>query len=192
MNPFEYERYQIRRKLFAFPHTDFFLHAPSGEVVLWGRKKGFKLKEDIRLFEDAAMQREVLSIQARQMLDFSATYDVVDSRERMKIGALRRKGLQSLLRDEWLVLDPQDRETGSLHEDSQRMALLRRFLTNLIPQSYDLIAGGTKLAEVRQHFNLLRFRLDADFSLDSRRQLDRRLGIAAAVLLSVIEGRQNR
>jgi hypothetical protein len=190
MDVFIYEQYQIRRKLFSFIHTDFYLHAPSGEIVLWGRKKGFKLKEDIRLFEDAAMQREVVSIQARQMIDFSATYDILDSRERRKIGALRRKGLRSLLRDEWQLLDADDRAIGTMQEDSQQLALLRRFLTNLVPQSFDVIIGGTTVAEVKQHFNPFRFRLDVDFSLDSRRQLDRRIGVAAAVILSTIEGRQ--
>ena len=191
MEPFAHDQYQIRRKLFSVVHTDFFLHAPSGEVVLWGRKKGFKLKEDVRLFEDEGMQREVLSIQARQALDFSGTYDVIDSRQRAKIGALRRKGLRSILRDEWHLLDAEDRQIGIMQEDSQGKALLRRFLTNLVPQSFDVIVGGTPVAEVRQHFNPFRFRLDADFSLDSRRQLDRRLGVAAAVLVSIIEGRQN-
>ncbi len=191
MDPFAYEQYLIRRKLLTFVHTDFSIHVPSGEAVLWGRKKGFKLKEDIRLFEDPAMQREVLSIQARQALDFSGTYDVVDARERRKLGALRRKGLRSILRDEWQLLDPEDRPFATMQEDSQQMALLRRFLSNLIPQSFDVIAGGTTVAEVKQQFNPFRFRLDVDFSLDSHRQLDRRLGIAAAVLLSMIEGRQS-
>jgi uncharacterized protein YxjI len=190
MDPFAHERYLIRRKLLKLVHTDFFVLAPSGETALWGRKKGFKLKEDIRLFEDEAMQREVLSIQARQVLDFAATYDVLDSRERRKIGALRRRGLRSILRDEWEMLDPEDRPFGVMMEDSQQKALLRRFLTNLIPQSFDLIVGGATVAEVRQQFNPFRFRLDVDFSPDSRRQLDRRLGLAAAVLLSMIEGRQ--
>jgi uncharacterized protein YxjI len=192
MDPFTLEHYQIRRKLLSLIHTDFALHAPSGEIVLRGRKKGFKLKEDIRLFEDEAMQREILSIQARQVLDFSATYDVTDSRQRRRIGALRRKGLRSMLRDEWEILDPEDRPFGMIQEDSQQKALLRRFLTNLIPQSFDVIVGGTTVAEVRQHFNPIRFRLDVDFTLDGRRQLDRRLGLAAVVLLSMIEGRQDR
>ena len=191
MQPFEHPTYLIRRRLFTLIHTDFSLRSPSGEPVLWGRKKGFKLKEDIRLFEDPEMQREVLSIQARQMIDFSGTYDVVDSRERKKIGALRRKGLRSILRDEWHLLDPEDRQVATMQEDSQNMALLRRFLSNLIPQAFNVIIGGTTVAEIRQQFNPFRFRLEIDFSRDSRRQLDRRLGITAAVLLSMIEGRQD-
>ena len=190
MDPFGHQQYLIRRRLFTLIHTDFRLLAPSGEPVLWGRKQGFKLKESIGIFADESMEREVLSIQARQMIDFSATYDVSDSRERRKIGALRRKGLRSILRDEWQLLDPEDRQIATMQEDSQGKALLRRFLSNLIPQSFDILMGGTTVAEVRQQFNPIRFRLEIDFSLDSRNQLDRRLGVAAAVLLALIEGRQ--
>lgn len=191
MDPLAFDRYLVRRKFLQFVHTDFYLHAPSGEVVLWGRKKGFKLKEDIRLYEDQGLQREVLSIQARQALDFSGTYDLVDSRERRKIGALRRKGLRSILRDEWHLLDPEDRQVGMMQEDSAGLALLRRFLTNLVPQRFDVSVGGETVAEVNQHFNLLHYRLDLDFSRDTGRRLDRRLGIAAASLLATIEGRQS-
>ena len=58
------------------------------------KQKAFKLKEDIRLYTGEDMQTEVLSIQARQVLDFSAAYDVIDSATRMKVGALKRKGMR--------------------------------------------------------------------------------------------------
>ena len=41
-----------------------------------------------------------------------------------KAGTLRRKGLRSLLRDEWEVLDTNDRVIGQLFEDSIGLALL--------------------------------------------------------------------
>lgn len=188
MNAFGYDQYLFRRKFLSLIHTDFFLHAPSGEIVLWGRKK---LKEDIRIWEDAGMQREVLSIQARQALDFSGTYDVTDARERRKIGAVRRKGLRSIVRDEWQLLDADDRPIGTMMEDSQQLALARRFLSNLIPQSFDVMLGGSPVAEVKQRFNPFFLRLDIDFSLDSKRHLDRRFGLAAVSLLALIEGRQD-
>jgi hypothetical protein len=191
MDPFAQDHFTVRRNLVSFVHTDFRLELPGGQVALWGRKKGFKLKEDIRLFEDDAMQREVVSIQARQALDFSGTYDVDDARARRRIGALRRKGLRSILRDEWQILDATDNPIGTIREDSQLKALLRRFLSNLIPQSFDVHLGDTQVASFHQQFNPFRYRLNVDFSADSRRALDRRLGLAAAVLLAMIEGRQD-
>ena len=46
------------------------------------------------------MQVELLSIQARQIIDFSAAYDVYDGSTGSKVGALKRKGMKSILRDE--------------------------------------------------------------------------------------------
>ena len=46
------------------------------------------------------------------------------------------------------------------------------------------------VAEYRQRFNPFILKLDVDFSADGDGRLDKRLGIAAGVLLSAIEGRQ--
>lgn len=191
MDAFAHNRYELRRKFFSFIHTNFFIHGPTGDIVLFGRKKGFKLKEDIRLFADAEMQREVLSIQARSVIDFSATYDVTDSAKRTRIGVLRRKGLRSLLRDEWEILDLNEQPLATVQEDSAGMAFLRRFLSNLIPQSFHIRKDAAPLGDIHQNFNPFRLRLTIDFTSDSGRRLDRRLGLAAASVLGTIEGRQD-
>jgi hypothetical protein len=47
------------------------------------------------------------------------------------------------------------------------------------------------VADLKQRFNLFRYELEIDFRFDPRRKLDRRLGIAAAILLGTIEGKQD-
>lgn len=190
MNPFAFDRYEFRRKFWSMIHTDFFIHAPDGAIVLYGRKKGFKLKEDIRLYSDAGRQREVMLIAARGVIDFSASYDVTDSTERKRIGVFRRKGMRSILRDEWEILDASEKLLFRMQEDSAGLALLRRFLTNLVPQGFHVLAGDSPIAEIKQHFNPFHLRMTLDFSLDPGRRLDRRLALAAASLLGTIEGRQ--
>jgi hypothetical protein len=132
-----------------------------------------------------------LSIQARQILDFSAAYDVVDSAMNQKVGTLRRKGWSSMLRDEWQVLDASDNQLGVLFEDSMGLALLRRFLLgSLLPQNYDIAFGEQRVADLKQRFNLFRYELDIDMSM-SMGQLDPRMGIAAGILLAAVEGKQS-
>ena len=191
MDAFGHERYELRRRFFNFVHTVFFIHGPSGEVALYGRKRGFRLKEDIRLYEDEGMQREALSIQARQRLDFSASYDVIDSRDGKQVGTIQRKGLRSILRDEWHILDAGERPLAIVQEDSAQMALVRRFLSNLVPQSFHISMGSTVVGEIDQHFNPIKLRYSIDFSADRNRQLDRRHGLAVAALLGTIEKRQD-
>jgi hypothetical protein len=71
------------------------------------------------------------------------------------------------------------------------LAMLRRLLLgSLLPQNYDLTINGERVADIKQNFNLFRYELNVDFSMDTSRRLDRRVGLAAAVLLAIIEGRQ--
>ena len=192
MNPiFQHPRYMLHRQVFALAGK-FRVYDPMNNLVMFSEQKMFRLREDIRVYGDEAKTREVLSIKARQIMDFSAAYDVVDMEMNQKVGALRRKGLRSLLRDEWEVLDENDNVKGLLFEDSMGLALLRRFLLgSWLPQNYDITFGETRVADLRQNFNLFRYELNLDFSMDIARTLDRRLGIAAGVLLAAVEGKQS-
>jgi hypothetical protein len=134
---------------------------------------------------------EVLSIKTQQILDVSPTFDVVDTASQEKVGSLRRKGFKSILKDEWEIFDANGILIGLLQEDSALMATLRRFLTNLIPQNYDFLIGGQRVGDFRQHFNPFVYRATMDLSADTGRQLDRRLALAAGILLLAIEGRQD-
>lgn len=187
---FQYPSYLLKRQAIALTGK-FRFYDPMGNLVMFSEQKMFKLREDIRVYGDEAKTREVLSIKARQIIDFSASYDVVDTEFNQKVGALRRKGLRSLLRDEWEVLDANDNVIGLLFEDSMGLALLRRFLLGAwLPQNYDITMGETRVADLKQNFNPIRYELNLDFSMDPTARLDRRLGIAAGILLAAVEGKQ--
>lgn len=189
-NGFRHTQYLIRRKVLKFLGGAFHIYDASGALVFYSEMKAFKLKEDIRLYTGEDMKTEVLTITARQVIDFSAEYDVVDPLKREKIGVLRRKGLKSMFKDEWVLMDRSEQEIGFIKEDSAWLALVRRFLTNLIPQKYHGEINGKQVFTFKQHFNPFVLKISLDFSSDTNKLLDRRLGIAAAVLLCAIEGRQ--
>ena len=184
-------RFVVRRKILKLFGGAFHVYDEAGQVIMYSNMKAFKLKEDIRLYTGEDMQTELLTIHARQILDIAATYDVIDATTGQRVGALRRRGLKSLLRDEWLILGPADEEIGVIMEDSTALALVRRFLTNLIPQSFTAQVQGREVFSLSQNFNPFVLKLTVDFSMDADRVLDRRLGFAAAILLCAIEGRQN-
>jgi uncharacterized protein YxjI len=192
MNPiFQFPTYLLRRQAIALTGK-FRFYDPAGRMVMFSEQKMFRLREDIRVYDGEDKAREVLSVKARQIMDFSAAYDVVDTELNQKVGVLRRKGLRSILRDEWEVLDPNDRVIGQLFEDSVVLALLRRLvLGSWLPQNYDLTVGETRVADLKQNFNLFRYELNLDFSMDTTSRLDRRVGIAAGILLAAVEGRQD-
>jgi hypothetical protein len=188
---FQHPRYVLQRQVFALAGK-FRMFDPTNKLVMFSEQKMFRWREDIRVYSDESKTQEVLSIKARQIMDFSAAYDVVDTALNQKVGALRRKGLRSLLRDEWEVLDENDNVKGLLFEDSMGLALLRRFLLgSWLPQNYDISFGTTRVADLKQNFNLFRYELNLDFSMDVAHALDRRLGIAAGILLAAVEGKQS-
>lgn len=191
MNPaFNHRHYTLKRQAIALTGK-FRIYDPSGNLVLFSEQKMFKLKEDIRVYADEAKSQEVLLIKARNIIDFSAAYDVVDAASGQKVGALRRKGIKSILRDEWEVLDSSDNVVGLLFEDNMTLALLRRLVVGMfLPQNYDLTLGNQRVADIKQRFNLFRYELDIDLSIDTASRLDPRLAIAAGILLAAIEGRQ--
>lgn len=190
---FTYPTYLIHRKFWKLVGATFFVFDPNEQLVLYSQLKAFKLKEDIRIFTGEDMKTEVLSIKARSILDMSATYDVTDSSTGLKIGALKRKGLKSMIQDEWLILDAQDREAGTIKEDSLAIALVRRFIdyaTFFLPQKYTGEMGGQPVCNLQQNRNPMLTKIVVDFTPDTGNLLDRRLGVAAAILLCAIEGKQ--
>jgi uncharacterized protein YxjI len=191
-NPsFTHSQYLIRRKIFKFLGAAFHIYDSSGALAFYSKQKAFKLKEDIRIYTGEDMQKEVLVIQARNILDVAATYDVHDPATNTKVGAIKRKGLKSILQDEWMIMDQNDQEIGFVKEDSLVLALIRRFVIDLIPQTYHGEVRGTKVCTFKQNFNPFVIKINLDYSLDTQGLLDRRLGIAAAVLLCAIEGKQD-
>jgi len=188
---FQHPNYLLKRQAIALTGK-FRFYDPMGNLVMFSEQKMFKWREDIRVYSDENKMQEVLSIKARQIVDFSAAYDVVDTALNQKVGALRRKGLRSILRDEWEVLDAGDNVKGLLFEDSMGLALLRRFLLgSWLPQNYDISFGEARVADLKQNFNLFRYELNLDFSMDAGHLLDRRLGLAAGILLAAVEGKQS-
>ena len=188
---FQYPHYVLHRQVFALTGK-FRFYDPMGNLVMFSEQKMFRWKEDIRVYADESKMREVLSIKARQIMDFSASYDVVDTEMNQKVGVLRRKGWRSMFRDEWEVLDENDNVKGLLFEDSMGLAVLRRrALGSWLPQNYDITFGTTRVADLKQNFNLFRYELNLDFSMDVSRMMDRRLGIAAGILLAAVEGKQS-
>lgn len=192
MHPaFQYQQYLMKRKFFSFANK-YYIYNPQGDVIFFCHQKMFKLKEDIRVYNDENKSQELLLIQARQVVDFAAAYDVYDATTHMHVGSIRRKGFRSMVRDKWQLLTPSEGQLGAIEEDSLGSALLRRLLLgSLLPQSYHVFLLGDPVATFRQRFHLLRFVLEIDFSRNITEKLDPRLGIAAAILLAAIEGRQN-
>lgn len=193
LDRFAHTQYQLRKKVFRIFGDDFKIFDPEEKLAFYSRLKAFRLREDIRVYADEEKTRELLVIKARTSFDFGTAYDVTDSVSGEHVGVLRRKGFASMLRDEWAILDSDDNVRGRIMEDSAMRAIVRRVLdlSFLWPQTFNASIGDSPVAAFRQRFNPFVAKIDLDFSMDTEILLDRRLGIAAAILLCAIEGRQD-
>lgn len=189
VNPaFQHREYLFRRKVFKLFGGAFHVYDTNGNVVFYSKQKAFKLKEDFRVYSDESMSQELLSITTSHILDIGATYNIRDATTGEAVGALRRKGLTSIIRDEWVILSKEGQEIGIVAETSIVTALLSRFI-GLIPQTYVVRANGQEVAEIKQHFNPFVLKYTMTIS-DVGLSIDPRLLIATGILLAGIEGRQ--
>lgn len=144
--------YYIRSKFWP-PSFDakFHIRDNADNLIAYLRLKAFKLKSEVRVYNDLSMTKEVLHIKARNVIGFSAAYDVSDPETGRVLGIWKRKGLQSLFKDGWEMCRPDDENMlmGRLEEDSLGMALLRRHFDKisgiLFPQSYRVLASDGRL-----------------------------------------------
>ena len=190
---FAHDTYVLRRKLLTFLGQKFHIYDPDGNIVLFAKLKAFKLREDIRLYTNDTQDVEVLAIRTQSIFDFGGTYDIVDSMSGDVLGALRRRGVRSMFRDNWLVLDAEGEEVGKVHEDSMLKAFARRnipYAGALFRQGYSFELGGEEVATMTRGWNPIIERTTLDLSPDTQHRLDPRLALAATVLLAAVEGRQ--
>jgi hypothetical protein len=188
---FQQDSFVARQKIFSLAPS-FYIQDQMGNALAFLRKKVFTWKDEVRVFTDETQSLELLRIKARKIIDWGTAFDVTDSINHQKVGALKRQGWRSVLRKEWIILDALDQEIGRIREDSMSMALIRRFVTALLPQTYTFELGGEPVGTARQNWNLFAPRMAVDFSGDPGKRLDRRLAVAAVVLLMAIEGRQQQ
>lgn len=192
---FEADSYLIRQKVLKLFGERFHIYSDDSmtQLIGYSEQKAFKLKEDIRVYADEEKTTELLTIKARSIIDFSAGYDVTDAQTGETLGAFKRKGLKSLFKDSWTVLDAAGAEVGTLGEESGALALVRRFVPGaqyLIPQEFRLQVGGGGVVTFTQRMNPVVHKLAVTGVGSSG--IDPRMVAAASILIIAIEGRQNQ
>ena len=182
---FTMDRYYIQTKFLRIFGGAFWFKDAADNVVAYSKQKRFKLKEDIFLYTDESCTEALVRVKARSIIDVWSTYDIFDAKTGECIGAVKRKGFRSLLKDTWILLDTQGNERGQLVEDS--IAILRRFVP-FIPARFHFNIPGQPEITLHQRFNPIIKKTDV--FIPPEHSLDRRVVAAVALLNSAIEGRQ--
>lgn len=193
--PASHEKYTIRRKVLKIFGAAFHVYDENGSVIGYCKQKAFKLKEDIKLYTGEDMGDMLLSLRAQSIIDFGATY-AVTLPDGTSLGSLRRKGLKSsFVRDEWLLFSNDGTQIATIREKGSFAPFARRYIdyiSVLFPQRFEVIRSRDEkiVAELRQHFNLLVYRLGVAIAEEDD-EIDDLLILGSACLLAAIEGRQS-
>ncbi|QHN65768.1 hypothetical protein [Bergeyella cardium] len=98
--------------------SDFNITDKDGNYVAYVRQKMFKLKEDVVIFSDQKKTTELFRIKADRWMDFNACYDIMGLPDNKKYGRLVRKGVKSLWKATYQIVDENDQEKFIITEDN--------------------------------------------------------------------------
>ncbi|SDJ66376.1 MULTISPECIES: hypothetical protein [Chryseobacterium] len=98
--------------------SDFNITDKNGNYVAYVRQKMFKLKEDVIVFNDESKSKELFRIRANQWIDFNASYSLNDIVDNKNYGRLARKGMRSLWKSSYDILDANDQPKFKVQEDN--------------------------------------------------------------------------
>lgn len=89
----------------------------SGRLIAYVKQAKFRLKEDIAIFADESQQQMLYRIKADRVLDFNASYSILTPNEQL-VGAIRRRGMRSIWKSTYLIVDAAGTEVGLVHEEN--------------------------------------------------------------------------
>ena len=98
--------------------SDFNITDRNGNYVAYVRQKMFRLKEDVIVFSDESRTKELFNIKANQWIDFNASYMMTDLLTGKKFGSLARKGVRSIWKARYDIIDENDKAIYQINEDN--------------------------------------------------------------------------
>ena len=108
--------------------SDFNITDRNGNYVAYVRQKMFRLKEDVIVFSDESRTKELFNIKANQWIDFNASYMMTDLLTGKKFGSLARKGVRSLWKARYDIIDEKDKPIYQINEDNGWIKVFDSFL----------------------------------------------------------------
>lgn len=197
IDPNDHDRFVLRQRIRLVINQYEFSLSDQDPAFCFVEQARFKFKEDIRFYADDRKTTELMRIQARQVFDPWATYDVTAA-DGSKIGEIQKAFGRSLFQSTFLIHTPGG--TVTAYERSLPVAIFRRVVgivpfigdfADWLPIPYHFVfeRDGRILGVHKRRFGRFRDVYDIDMSADTPRSLDRRLVLAAAVGMDALQAR---
>ena len=175
---FGHDRYILKRPAFSVLGRKYYVYAPDGSLVVFLKHPFMKLREEFTIYTDESETQPLLVVKARKVIAVNMAHDVFDPATGEMTGSIRSRGLKSIVRDTWDLLDRHDQVVGKMEE--QGAAWLRRIL-RFLPGRHTVELNGQLVATLTQNFRFFGKEVVLDFSPGGA-ALDHRFGIACGLL----------
>lgn len=185
LRAFSFPSYTLVRPLFSWRRV-YRVFAPDGSLAAFAEQPRLRLRGEVVLYADEAQTDPILVIKNRRIAAVNMEHDLFDARTGARLGVLRTRGLRSMLRDTWEILDAQERPAGQVIEDG---AFLWRRVLRFIPGRHRIELGGRVVAHITQVFHLFRRQFALDL-LPVPDPVEPRFAIACALVAMMADLRR--
>lgn len=175
---FTHSSYTIKRPALSILGRKYYVYSPSGELVLFLKHPVMKLKEEFTIFTDESEATPILTIRSRSFVALNMAHDVIDPHTGEKTGSIRSRGMKSIIRDTWDILDENDQPVGLMEEEGA--AFLRRII-KFLPGKHKIELHGERVASVAQKFTFFGKEVRLDLT-GGAGKVDARFAIGCALL----------
>ena len=187
----ELNQYLIREKFWKIFGNKFRIMDEQDNLYGFCDQKRFKIKEDLRIYDDENKNNEWLVIKQKNFIDAWGGFDIYDPNAGVLLGTVRKKFWNSILRTRWELLDSEGQNVGVLEEDSLGYALARRTFLGILPKKYTLHTIGSNVPiTMRQKFNPIIKKLIVN--IPPEHPFDRRYIAGLALVIAALDGRGSK
>ena len=184
----ELNQYLIREKFWKIFGNKFRIMDEQENLYGFCDQKRFKIKEDIRVYDDENKNNEWLVIKQKNFIDAWGGFDIYDPNAGVLLGTVRKKFWNSILRTRWELLDSEGQNIGVLEEDSLGYAIARRTFLGILPKKYTLHTIGNNVPiTMRQKFNPIIKKLIVN--IPPEHPFDRKYIAGLAMVIAALDGR---
>lgn len=173
----------IKRPFWALLGRKFHVYGADGQLVAFVKHPLLKLKQEFTIFADESERTPLMVIKGRQVIALNMNYDVFDSSTGQMVGSIRRRGLKSIFRDTFELLDSQEQNVGMCEEEGA--AFVRRLFPLLLGK-WKIEIGGQLVGNIRQVFRFFVKEFTLDLTQNQNR-IDPKFAIALGIFALMME-----
>ncbi|GAB3412045.1 hypothetical protein GCM10027435_04400 [Haloparvum alkalitolerans] len=177
------DRYEVKQSAIR---NKYVVRDSAGAVVLRGKQKLFKLKEEFPFVtgEDA----DAFTVKAGGIMDVAGNYAIIDAGTGEEVVVLDED--YSLFVENWTIRDPESGESlATIRSKHKLLSALRHLFSaaNLVPNKYEIVdPDGTHVGDIEGKFSL---RDTYTVTIDDASTVPKEAVVAAACILDALENK---